>query len=297
MKQVVIASGKGGTGKTTLTALLASIAATHTRIAMADADVEGSNLPIAFAATSSACTEFEGRSVARIDATLCSGCGLCEQVCRFEVPVFDFERAVFSIDPWACEGCGACTKACPLGAVALVAGRAGQVCSGSTPIGPIAFGELAPGEDQSGRLVGDVRKLGAAEGDTHGAEVLLIDGPPGIGCPATAAIADADLLVAVTEPTVSGAHDLARLIELAAGLNVPVRVVLNKADLSPEGAQRMRGLCATKALPLIAEIPFDPMLADLSAIAGAAGDAAGLDRLAPSVSAVWRDVSAALGLG
>jgi MinD superfamily P-loop ATPase len=138
---------------------------------------------------------------------------------------------------------------------------AGEVTDGATTVGPIAYGQLAPGEDLSGKLVTEVRGHAEAAAAAWGAELLLIDGPPGVGCPATASITNTELLVAVAEPTISGVHDLRRLIGLARRLNVPVAVVLNKADLSEEGATMLRDLAAAEALEIVGEIPFDPSLA------------------------------------
>jgi MinD superfamily P-loop ATPase len=143
----------------------------------------------------------------------------------------------------------------------MVPSEAGEVLTGATTVGPIAFGRLTPGEDLSGKLVTEVRGRAEAAASAWGADLLLIDGPPGIGCPATASITNTDLLVAVTEPTVSAAHDLRRLIALARRLTVPVVAVLNKADLAAEGAERVRELLTTEHIELLGEVPFDPALA------------------------------------
>ena len=260
MKRIVFASGKGGTGKTTLTALVAVDLAASFPLVSADCDVEAANLPIALGAIGIACEPFAGSPAAIIDAGKCRGCGACVAACRFDAlgpgETFGRDRA-YTVDRWACEGCGACVPVCPFGALALVPSRAGEVCRSSTMVGPMAFGRLAPGEDLSGKLVTEVRTRAEDAAAASGATALLIDGPPGVGCPATAAISNTDLLVAVTEPTVSGAHDLARLITLARHLRVPVSVVLNKADLSVSGAERIRALVLAEGLELIAEIPYD----------------------------------------
>ena len=266
MRSIVVASGKGGTGKTTLTALFALLAAREARVVLADADVEASNLPLALAARTDACEKFEGGAVARIEPIACANCGMCARVCRFDAiiePARADDRTRQAVDPWACEGCGACLMACRYGAIKMQKSSAGQACSGTAITGPIAFGQLGPGEDLSGRLVTEVRNRAQSAAEAHEADVLLIDGPPGIGCPVIAAITNTDLLVAVTEPTVSGEHDLGRLVELAARLDVPVKVVLNKSDLSDDGAQRIRDLAARLDIDVIAEVPFDEELARL----------------------------------
>jgi len=186
---------------------------------------------------------------------------------------------------------------CPTAAVAMVPSSAGEACLGTSAVGPLAFGQLGPGEDLSGRLVTEVRRLASQAAERHQADVLVIDGPPGIGCPLIAAIASTDL-VAVAEPTVSGAHDLGRLADVAARLGLPGCVVLNKADLSADGASRIRELCASRDLPLIAEVPFATALADLSRVfAGetSVSVAARSPGLREAASA-WRAVQRELGL-
>jgi len=260
MKRVVFASGKGGTGKTTLTAMVAGHLSAVMPIVLADCDVEAANLPIALGAADVVCGPFAGSPKTIVDAEKCRGCGACVAACRFDAlgpgETFGRDRA-YAVDRWACEGCGACVPVCPFGALSLVPSQAGEVCRSSTTVGPMAFGRLAPGEDLSGKLVTEVRTRAEEAAAASGAAALLIDGPPGVGCPATAAIANTDVLVAVTEPTVSGAHDLARLIALAHRLRVPVAVVLNKADLSASGAARIRALVREEGLELIAEVPYD----------------------------------------
>lgn len=263
-QRVVFASGKGGTGKTTLTALMAILAASELPVIFADCDVEAANLPLALGAVDASCAPFAGSPAAVLDLELCRSCGQCQSVCRFNAIEWLPGKAEYAIDPLLCEGCGRCATVCPFGAIAMVPGTAGDVITARSPIGPLVYGSLRPGEDLSGKLVTEVRAkadLLAAGGD---AALMLIDGPPGTGCPAIASITNTDLLVAVTEPTLSGEHDLARLTALARRLDVPVAIVLNKADLSESGAARIRALAAAESLPLIAEVPFDPALAALA---------------------------------
>jgi len=261
MKTVIIASGKGGTGKTTLTALLAHLAARDMAVVVIDADVEASNLPIALHARRVDCTDFSGGQTAHIDAARCQACGLCADVCRFDALYPDTARGCYAVDPFACEGCGACLHVCPSGVLTMAPVTVGFVCSGTSAVGPMAYGQLGPGEDLSGKLVTEVRGRGKTAAESHAAALMLIDGPPGIGCPVIAAMTNTDLLIAVAEPTVSGEHDLSRLVDLADRFHLPVSVVLNKADLSVPGALRIRALCDARGLTLVAEIPFDPALA------------------------------------
>ena len=201
---------------------------------------------------------------AYIDTKQCMACGECERVCRFGAVMFSVDPhdvAQYAVDPWACEGCGLCGLVCLSAAVELHEASAGSACRGDWAGGTIAWGELAPGEDLSGKLVTEVRRIASETADESDAELVLVDGPPGVGCPTIAALADTDLLVAVTEPTISGEHDLSRLLDLADTLGIDATVVLNKSDLSGHGAQSIRALCRERAVELAAEVPFDGALA------------------------------------
>jgi len=289
---VAFASGKGGTGKTTMTALFAHLAARELRVAVADADVEASNLPLALHVENAACESFSGGLTYTIRPEVCASCGFCATACRFDAIERDGSGS-YRVDPFACEGCGACAFACPYGAVATEPSTAGEACKGDGTVGPVAFGQLGPGQDLSGKLVTEVRRLAADAASRYSADLLLIDGPPGIGCPLIAAVSSVDILVAVTEPTVSGEHDLERLLQIAGRLKLPVRVVLNKSDLSDDGAERIRALCVSRELPLLAEVPFEPALAAL--LAGLAEGRTGVSfehtGAGVAVTAAWRELA------
>lgn len=297
MKTVAVVSGKGGTGKTTLTAVLAHLASEAHRVALADADVEASNLPLALRVQHEECVEFRGGAKASIAPYRCLACGLCSEVCRFEA-ILHPEGGSFAVDPIACEGCGYCALVCPTEAVTMVQTSIGKACRGQSAIGAMAHGQLDPGQDLSGRLVTEVRRLGVEAAQEHGAEILLVDGPPGTGCPLIAAITNVDLLLAVTEPTLSGVHDLVRLVGLADRFGTPVGVVLNKADLSERGAEEVRQACASSGLPLWAEIPFAPDFAE-ALQSMAEGDSLAALRASPTwclASRLWDRLELELGL-
>jgi MinD superfamily P-loop ATPase len=297
VKTVTVASGKGGTGKTTLSALLARLASETIAVAIADADVEASNLPLALRVEHAGCDSFAGGMKARIDRALCTDCGACVPVCRFGAILV--REGSHEIDTAGCEGCTACARICPTSAINMERQQAGEVCTGLTEVGPIAYGQLRPGHDLSGKLVTEVRSRAVALGAVHGSDLLLIDGPPGTGCPAIASVTGTDLVVAVTEPTKSGVHDLGRLEELVRRFGLPLVVVLNKADLSASGSREVRALCAERNLALLAEIPFDPMLASAlqrMAEGTGAGGPGHESRGMSVVREVWRQLSKMLGM-
>jgi MinD superfamily P-loop ATPase len=243
---------------------------------------------------------FQGGSTAQIDAQSCTECGACELACRFDAVsacVTDSGARCYVVDRWTCEGCSRCSLSCPSGAISLENGRAGSVCFGEWEGGGIAWGALAPGEDLSGKLVTEVRTLAWTSATEAWSDLVLVDGPPGVGCPTIAALADTDLLIAVTEPSASGAHDLERLLELATSLGVPSKVVLNKADLSAEGAEHIRSVCERRDVELVAEVPFDTSLAATLDTMSASGLAApGLRDVAnsPQADALWDAVASRL---
>lgn len=259
MKTLVIASGKGGTGKTTLSALFARFAAQARPLVVADCDVEASNLPLALRAEVTSREAFPGSEKAVVGEDLCSGCERCLDSCRFDAISMLVDGAA-RIDEWACEGCGACAPACSSGAISLEPRQAGELLGGECCSGAIVFGQLQPGQDLSGKLVTSVRERAKALAEEQGADLVLVDGPPGIGCPVIASISGADGLLAVAEPSLSGEHDLRRLVTLSRQLRVPVKVVLNKADLSAEAADKLRATCHEEGLELIGEVPFDEEL-------------------------------------
>ncbi len=259
MKTLVIASGKGGTGKTTLSALFARFSAPERPLVVADCDVEASNLPLALRTEITSREAFAGSEKAIVDEDLCSGCELCLDSCRFDAISILFDGTA-QVDEWSCEGCGACATACRRGAISLEPRQAGDLLGGECSTGAIVFGQLQPGQDLSGKLVTSVRERANALAEERNVELVLVDGPPGIGCPVIASISGADGLLAVAEPSLSGEHDLRRLVALARQLRVPVKVVLNKADLSAVAAERLRVTCREEGIELIGEVPFDEAL-------------------------------------
>ena len=242
-------SGKGGTGKTTL---LGSFAALAGRSVLADCDVDAPDRYLLLHPEISEQEEFRAGKLAVIDAGRCTRCGRCREVCRFEAIT-----AAFTVESLDCEGCGACKVVCPTQAVELQERLAGDWFRGQTKYGPMVYARLRPAEENSGKLVALVRKKARALAGQQGIDLLLTDGPPGIGCPVIASLGNADLALIVTEPTPSGVHDLERALALCRHFRVPAIVCVNKFDLNPELEQEVRDFCVRSKIVTTESIPFD----------------------------------------
>jgi MinD superfamily P-loop ATPase len=251
MKELVIVSGKGGTGKTSLLAAFASLAK---KKALCDADVDAADLHLIMDPTVQERHDFKSGHTAQIDPDKCTGCGLCRELCRFEAIGEDFV-----VDPIACEGCGVCHYFCPEGAVDFPLTVSGEWFISKTRFGPMAHARLGIAEENSGKLVALVRQEGKKLVEKNDLDLLLTDGPPGIGCPVIASIGGATAVLIVAEPTVSGNHDMERVSELAAFFKVPAIVCVNKFDLNPDQGEAIEAYAGKKGMPIVGRIPFDPV--------------------------------------
>lgn len=262
-KQLVILSGKGGSGKTCLAAAFAHLAfhsLNPRNLVFADADVDAANLELVLRSHQVEAHDFTGGSVARINPALCQKCGICEQVCRFDAVVS--EPAGFWVDPVACDGCAACVYQCPEMAIHMEPQIAGRWYRSESRFGTLFHADLFPAQENSGKLVTIVKqnaRLCALDSD---APLVIVDGPPGIGCPVIAAATGADLALIVTEPTLSGIHDLSRIIQLIRHFRLPGLVVINKADIYLEGSSQIEALCDQQGIELVGRIPFDPLVTE-----------------------------------
>ena len=248
MKQIVIISGKGGTGKTVLTASLASLAKDKV---MVDCDVDAADLHLLLHPAVRERFEFRSGQSARLDKGKCVECGECIDMCRFDAIGKDFV-----IDPVSCEGCALCSRICRYGAIAMEENISGEWFISDTRYGPFVHARLGIAEDNSGKLVSMVRQAAKEIAEKEKKSYILIDGPPGIGCPVIAAITDTDLAVVITEPTLSGIHDMLRIIDTTAHFQVPTRVVINKYDLNPENSEKIVEICASKKIEILGRITF-----------------------------------------
>ncbi len=251
-KEITVVSGKGGTGKTSLTATLASFSPQKT--VLCEADVDAPDLEILLNPTLEEEHPFMGMQTATVDGDRCIGCGRCVDVCRFGAIGMTSQKAV--IDKTFCEGCSACALVCPQKCISMDDTRQGTWFRGQTDFGDMVHARLNPGGENSGMLVQLVRREAMKTSERTGAGIILTDGPPGIACPAISAVTGADIALVVTEPTMSGKHDMLRIAGLCGRLGKKVAVILNKADLSGEGAKKIEEACLENDLPLLTSIPF-----------------------------------------
>jgi len=287
---MTVVSGKGGTGKTTCLASFVALAShtQDTQPVIADCDVDASNLYLLLHPDDYESGVFMGAKVAVRDEEACTRCGLCERTCRFDAITVD------AIDEMACEGCGACVVACPMEALRLEPIEVGHWYLGETRHGPMAHARLLPAAESSGRLVTLVRQKAENLALERGLGLVLIDGPPGLGCTTTAALADVDLALIVAEPTLSGMHDMARQVDLINHFGLSAAVVINKWDINAANAEQLREYCASRGLPVVGEVPWDPTVTDaLSAQVPLVEHNDG--PAAQAVRAAWANLGALLG--
>jgi len=291
MKQLVILSGKGGTGKTSVTAAfahLASLEDSPVRAVLADADVDAANLELVLAPKILERQGFWGGKVAEIDQGLCEGCGICEQVCRFDavwyagksgtgklenwetgnqstnIPTYQLTNLPAHqstnlpvIDPIACDGCAACVYQCPEEAIAMQDQMAGEWFRSESRYGPLFHAALIPAQDNSGKLVTLVKQNARLLALDEAYDIVLVDGPPGIGCSVISAASGADLALIVAEPTAAGVHDMHRVLQTTDHFGIQALVCINKADIFPQGAAKIEAFCQEEGIEMVGQIPFD----------------------------------------
>ncbi len=257
MHEILVISGKGGTGKTSLTAAFAHISRDAV---LCDLDVDAPDLHLILRPELSDQVPFISGAEARIRIDQCDGCGTCADRCRFQA--IHADGNLFKVDPIRCEGCRVCVRFCPGDAIDFVPKKCGHWSLSETRFGPLAHAQLYPGEENSGKLVAQLRQEAKKMAESNGISLILSDGPPGIGCPVISAVTGTGLAVIVTEPTPSGIHDLRRVVELCQHFNVPMAVIINKSDLNSIKADEIHSFCEDRGLPLVAELPHDTMFVD-----------------------------------
>ena len=254
MKQIAIVSGKGGTGKTSIIASLAALA--RGRAVYADCDVDAPDLHLILQPDIKERREFFGIKRAFIDGSKCTRCGSCQDACRFAA------IADFQVNPALCEGCGVCKLVCPAEAVTMAESLAGYAYLSDTRFGPLVHAELFPGEEASGKLVAMVREMARILAASCKLDLILIDGSPGIGCPVIASLTGVDLALVVTEPTITGEHDLERILDVADHFGINTAVCINKYDLNPEAARHIEALCQERAVMVAGRLPYHPSVVE-----------------------------------
>jgi MinD superfamily P-loop ATPase len=253
MKEIVVLSGKGGTGKTSIVASFASLAQSKV---LADCDVDAADLHLLLKPDVNEEKEFWSGQVAFIDEEKCTECGLCQELCRFEA-IKDFK-----VDPISCEGCGFCYQVCPVDAIDMKDSMSGHSFISETKYGYLCHARLGIAQENSGKLVALVRQNAKLIAERENLDYIITDGPPGIGCPVISSLSGASLALLVTEPTLSGIHDLERVIGVCRHFGIPVLVCVNKYDLNGENTSRIESYCGSEGIEVAAKIPFDNVMTE-----------------------------------
>lgn len=274
MKELVVISGKGGTGKTSLVAAFARLA--DGRAVLADCDVDAADLHLVVTAQSLEEHDFSGRDEAVIDPARCSACGRCVVACRFDAlkPSDSDEAEPPMVDSTLCEGCGVCALVCPENAVTLAPVVNGRWLVSQTPFGPLVHARLGVAQDNSGKLVTLVRNEARRVATEHHRDLVIADGSPGIGCPVIASMAGANLVLVVTEPSVSGVHDVERVLQLATHFRRPVAVCINKWDLSESQTRHIEELATQSGALFTSRVPYDRGFTTAQVLGGSVLEAA-----------------------
>lgn len=253
MKEITIISGKGGTGKTTVTAALASIG---NNLVLCDGDVDAADLHLILKPRIQESHVFEGAWVATINQELCAQCGICSEYCRFDAISLD-ASGKRSIDPFKCEGCRLCERICPSTAISSEKSKNNSWFVSETRLGIMTHAAMGPGEENSGKLVSQVRKKARDLARETGANILLTDGPPGTGCAAISSITGTSAVLMVIEASLSSLHDARRLSELVRQFDIPLFAIINKFDIHTQVSKEIEAFLLKESIPLLGKIPFD----------------------------------------
>jgi MinD superfamily P-loop ATPase len=248
MKEIVVLSGKGGTGKTSVVGSLAALAQ---RKVLADCDVDAADLHLLLSPSVKRETEFWSGQVAQIDEDRCTQCGLCQDLCRFDA-IRDY-----TVDSISCEGCGFCLHICPVEAITMKENMSGHWFISDTRYGPLVHARLGIAQENSGKLVAMVRQQAKQIAEEQDLDYIISDGPPGIGCPVISSLSGASLALLVTEPTLSGIHDLERVLNVCRHFGIPAVVCINKYDLNEANTYQIEGYCMSQGIRVAGRIPFD----------------------------------------
>ncbi len=257
MRQITIISGKGGTGKTTLVASFAALAG---NLIIADCDVDAPDLHLLLHPEIVEKEEFKGLNIAAMDKSRCIECGICAEACRFKA--ISDTGSGYAVNPTRCEGCGVCVFVCDQDAISLTERVSGYAFISKTKYGTMAHAQLNSAEEASGKLVTVVRNNAQRVAEEEGSDLILIDGSPGIGCPVIASLTGVDLALVITEPTMSGLHDLERILDVTKHFGIASVVCINKYDINKANSRRIAEFCQERGVTIVRNIPYDPVVTE-----------------------------------
>ncbi len=284
MKEVVILSGKGGTGKTSIVGSFAALAQSKV---LADCDVDAADLHLLLNPSIKEENEFWSGQVAVIDDKECTQCGLCQDVCRFGA-INDFK-----VDPISCEGCGFCLHICPAEAITMKESLSGHWFISDTKYGRLLHARLGIAQENSGKLVALVRQEAKQIGERDGLSYIISDGPPGIGCPVISSLSGANLALLVTEPTLSGIHDLERVLGVCHHFGIPALVCINKYDVNEDNTRQIERYCQNQGVEVAAKIPFDNVVTE-AIVQGLPVVEYSQGKVTQEIESLWQHITRAL---
>jgi MinD superfamily P-loop ATPase len=285
MKEIVVLSGKGGTGKTSIVGSFAALAKSKVLV---DCDVDAADLHLLLQPTVREKHEFWSGQVAVIDGEKCTSCGLCQDLCRFTA-IKDFK-----VDAISCEGCGFCAHICPAEAITLKENLAGHWLISDTRYGPLVHARLGAAQENSGKLVAAVRQQARRMAEKEGVDYVISDGPPGIGCPVISSLSGTSLALLVTEPTLSGIHDLERVLGVCHHFGVPTLVCINKYDINKDNTRQIERYCRSQKVGVAARIPFDNVVTE-AMIHGLPVVEYSQGMVTSKIEALWQRIISGLG--
>jgi len=285
MKEVVILSGKGGTGKTSIVGSFAAIAQNKV---LADCDVDAADLHLLLSPSAREENEFWSGQVAVVDEEKCTQCGLCQDVCRFDA-IKDF-----NVDPISCEGCGFCLNICPVEAIVMEENMSGHWFISDTRYGPLVHAKLGIAQENSGKLVATVRQQAKQIAEKHRSDYIISDGPPGIGCPVISSLSGANVALLVTEPTLSGIHDLERVLGVCYHFGVPALVCINKHDINEDNTRQIEHYCLNRGVEIAAKIPFDNVVTE-AIVQGLPVVEYSQGKVTREIESLWQRITLTLG--
>ncbi|MCK4885915.1 MAG: ATP-binding protein [Planctomycetes bacterium] len=296
MKELVVISGKGGTGKTSIVAAFAALAK---NAVLADCDVDAADLHLVLEPKVKQTSDFSGGKQASIVTEKCIGCGKCKELCKFDAinfdgPANDIAAKTFTVDPVSCEGCKVCVEFCPTDAIDLNDSINGQWFISDTRFGTMVHARLGIAEENSGKLVSLIRKETKKIAEEQKKDLIIVDGSPGIGCPVIASITGADLVLIITEPTLSGKHDLERVAELATGFNIPVLVAINKFDINPDMSDQIEKGALERNMKVVGRIRYDKAFTKAQIMKCSVVEYTS-SAVSEDIKSLWRNVTYALG--